>query len=981
MIPGPGDDLVFPASLQSNSSNNYGAGTTFNSLTLSGGHIILGNGISLNAGLSLANAQVLLNSITLNLDQTFDTPDAASGGMITSPINTNGKKLILDGEAGPLTITGVISGSGSLEKEGPGVAQLTANNSYTGSTRINRGTLLVFGAQPQTDVLAAGGDFNATLGGGGTVGAITASSNGTIAPGAAANGVGILNSAGSVTLVANQFAQLAIDIKGTTPGSGYDRLDVGAGGTLDLGANNFLDVTLGEGFVPAPGDTFLIVNNEGSNPVTGTFRFQPEGSTFTEDGTTFAISYKGGDGNDVTLHVPATRTWDGGGSDINWMTAANWVGDVAPQTGDSLVFPAGAARRANTNNFPAGTTFGTITLTGDGYSLNGNAINLNTRLTSSSPGTSGNAVGFAIAGSASVVVEDGSLRLSGANTYRGPTTVSDAPSSVTSNPILEITGVQPNSAVTIQAGCQLQGSGTTGPVVMVGGLLAPSTFGMTVTGDLTMTSNASFSPRIDSSSAQPLRVLGAVNLGNASANFGFISDGDLAVGNTLVLIANDGADPVGGTFRDKPEGHVSREVTGLILRLTYVGGDGNDIAVTRLEPPAISIDDVTIVESDTGTVAQFTATIANRPIDEPAAVSFRTVDGTALAGTDYTAASGRVTFPVGTDSATIGVTVTGDTANEPHETFTVQLLSPGGGAKIVDAEGLGTILNDDAGVNPIATPTPTPSPTPSSTPGPTATPTATPAFTPTVLGNIATRLRVETGNNVLIGGFIITGDQPKKLMLRAIGPSLPIADVLANPQLELFDSAGELVASNDNWQEAPNRQEIIDTTIPPTNDLESAILESLAPGAYTAIVSGVNGGTGVGVVEAYDLDRNVDSKLANIATRGVVKTENNVMIGGLIVLGDAAQNVLVRAIGPSLPIDGKLANPLLQLFDGDGNLLQSNDNWRSDQEAEITATTIPPTDDLESAVVRTLPPGAYTAVVSGVGGSTGVALVEVYALD
>jgi hypothetical protein len=218
-------------------------------------------------------------------------------------------------------------------------------------------------------------------------------------------------------------------------------------------------------------------------------------------------------------------------------------------------------------------------------------------------------------------------------------------------------------------------------------------------------------------------------------------------------------------------------------------------------------------------------------------------------------------------------------------------------------------------------------------------------------------------------------------MLRAIGPSLPLGDVLANPQLELFDSSGEPVAANDNWKDAPNRQEIIDSTIAPSNDLESAILLSLPPGAYTAVVSGVNGGTGVGVVEAYDLDRSVDSTLANIATRGVVRTDDNVMIGGLIVLGGSSQQVLVRAIGPSLPIDGKLADPLLELFDGEGNLLQSNDNWRSDQEAEITATTIPPSNDSESAILRTLTPAAYTAVVRGVGDATGVALVEVYALD
>jgi probable HAF family extracellular repeat protein len=161
---------------------------------------------------------------------------------------------------------------------------------------------------------------------------------------------------------------------------------------------------------------------------------------------------------------------------------------------------------------------------------------------------------------------------------------------------------------------------------------------------------------------------------------------------------------------------------------------------------------------------------------------------------------------------------------------------------------------------------------------------------PTVLGNISTRLRVETGDNVLIGGFIIIGTQPKKVIVRAIGPSLPVAGKLEDPTLELFDSSG-LITSNDNWMDAPNKQEIIDSTIPPTNDLESAILMSLDPAAYTAIVRGVNDTTGVGLVEVYDLDTTVDSKLANISTRGLVQTGDNVLIGGFIVLGTLVARV------------------------------------------------------------------------------------------
>jgi hypothetical protein len=169
--------------------------------------------------------------------------------------------------------------------------------------------------------------------------------------------------------------------------------------------------------------------------------------------------------------------------------------------------------------------------------------------------------------------------------------------------------------------------------------------------------------------------------------------------------------------------------------------------------------------------------------------------------------------------------------------------------------------------------------------------------------------------------------------------------------------------------------------VAPSSELESAILTTLPPGVYTAIVSGVGGETGVGSVEAYDLDLTADSSFGNISTRGRVLTDANVMIGGVIVAGSTAQKVIVRAIGPSLGVIGQLEDPLLELYDREGNLLQSNDNWRDTQQAEIEATTIPPSNDLESSIVGTLPPALYTAIVRGVNDSTGVALVEVYALQ
>ena len=259
--------------------------------------------------------------------------------------------------------------------------------------------------------------------------------------------------------------------------------------------------------------------------------------------------------------------------------------------------------------------------------------------------------------------------------------------------------------------------------------------------------------------------------------------------------------------------------------------------------------------------------------------------------------------------------------------------------------------------------------------------------TPPTLLNISTRMQVLTDDKVLIGGFIITGTDLKRVLIRGLGPSLNGVDALSDPTLELHQGSVTL-STNDNWQMRPDgtsqQADIEATTIPPTNDTESAILTMLSPGAYTAILAGNDGGTGVGLVEVYDLGQGANSQPANISTRGFVDTGNNVMIGGLIVGGGSSggsARVIVRAIGPSLPVTGALTDPTLELHDGDGALTASNDNWRSDQEAEIIATGIPPSNDVESAIVRDLTPGNYTAIVRGVNDTIGVALVEVYELN
>ena len=246
---------------------------------------------------------------------------------------------------------------------------------------------------------------------------------------------------------------------------------------------------------------------------------------------------------------------------------------------------------------------------------------------------------------------------------------------------------------------------------------------------------------------------------------------------------------------------------------------------------------------------------------------------------------------------------------------------------------------------------------------------------------------MQTGDNVLIGGFIITGNAPKRVIVRGIGPSLPveIAGRLADPVLELHGPNGALITSNDSWK-GTQQIEIQNSGLAPSNDLESAIVATLAPGGYTAILRGKNGTTGVALVEMYDLDVASDSKLANISSRGFVETGDNVMIAGFIFgNGTNGEKVIIRAIGPTLAASGVanvLADPTLDLHDSNGTLMMSDDNWRDDanQEAEILATGLAPSNDLESAIVTTLPPGPYTAIVAGKNGGTGVALAEVYHL-
>lgn len=255
--------------------------------------------------------------------------------------------------------------------------------------------------------------------------------------------------------------------------------------------------------------------------------------------------------------------------------------------------------------------------------------------------------------------------------------------------------------------------------------------------------------------------------------------------------------------------------------------------------------------------------------------------------------------------------------------------------------------------------------------------------------NVSTRLQVGTGDNALIGGFIMRGPSPKRLVIRGIGPSTGLSGALADPTLELHDGTGAVIASNDNWADAANKQELIDAGLAPASPNESAILTTVPSSPnnafYTAIVRGANNGAGIGLVEVYDLDSGPGSTLLNISTRGRVNVDPNALIGGFILGGTESKRVLVRAIGPSLAAAGvpsPLADPILELRDANAALLDSNDDWGlSPNQAEIQASGLAPTNLKESAVVRILSAAPYTAIVRGVNNTTGVGSVEVYLLN
>jgi hypothetical protein len=407
-------------------------------------------------------------------------------------------------------------------------------------------------------------------------------------------------------------------------------------------------------------------------------------------------------------------------------------------------------------------------------------------------------------------------------------------------------------------------------------------------------------------------------------------------------------------------------------------------------PTATAAATATATSTPTATA---TATPTATPITTPSPTPTATATATAMPTATATAASTPTATASSTPTATATATSTPTATPASPTPAATATATAAPTATAASSPTATATASASPSVNPLSSPTPMATATPTAAPVATATPTATATAAATTTPatqtvNLSTRMRVQTGENVGIGGFIITGTAPKPVLVRAIGPSLSqfgVANALGDPLLELHGPGGFSTITNDNWRDDPLEALQIEATgIAPTNDFESAIDASLNPGSYTAVVRGSNNASGVGLIELYDLDQAVPAKLANISTRAFVSTADDIVIGGFQLRGNTGGNrIIVRGIGPSLAAFGvanALANPTLELRDGNGALVVANNDWQDNpaQAAELTAAGLAPTNQSESGIAATLPPGAYTALLAGVNNGTGVGLLEIY---
>jgi hypothetical protein len=607
-IPAAGDRIAFSATgLNRTTTNDLAAGTVFYDLTFLGSnYVINGNLLGLTDGITSSQAPA-----TINVNLQVVGSQTMGGSYCCGPLNLAGN---IDLGANVLTlsyqvnVTGTIFGTGGLTLGD--IITLSGPNTYTGPTTINQ-RAEIDGVQPSS-VVSTAAYYNSTLSGTGQAGDVTLNSSASIQPGQGFGGsIGKL-STGSVTMNAGSY--LFATLNGITPGVTHDQLKVEGAVTIDPAAN--LYTTLG--FTPTLGQALVVVDNDGADPVTGTFGGLPEGATINLNANELQISYVGGTGNDIVLTVTAAaKTWTGAVSNL-WSNAGNWLGGV-PGPGDPLVFPSGASNLANKNDLPDMAPFKLILFTGGNYVIGGNAFGLTDGITSNQgPNTINadlevmgpqtmagsyccgalnlggsidlganvltlsydvNATG-AIFGTGGLTLGD-IITLSGPNTYTGPTTI---------NQRAEIDGVQPNSVVSTAGyyNSTLSGTGQAGDVTLNSSAsIQPGqgfggSIGKLSTGSVTMNAGSYLFATLNGITPglthDRLNVAGTVTIDPAASLYttlGFTP----TLGQTIVVVENDGADPVTGAFSGLPEGGTIN-LNANQLKISYLGGSGNDIVLT-----------------------------------------------------------------------------------------------------------------------------------------------------------------------------------------------------------------------------------------------------------------------------------------------------------------------------------------------------------------------------------------------------------------
>ncbi|HVF72717.1 MAG TPA: Calx-beta domain-containing protein [Chthoniobacterales bacterium] len=1048
VAPVPGDDLAFPsAASRATSVNNFPAGTTFGALFVDG-HTMSGAAIALDGGISSTGAQIQLSSIKLNANQTFFL-HADNPLIISSAIDTAGRTLTLQSsETGRLILSGAISGSGTISKTGAGNVTVTGNSASFSNTFLREGTYLVNGSNPGSAIFIVG----STLGGTGTTGGIrfgfaNGQLTGVIAPGD--GGPGILSVSNGVDLNETLGAQgnptLLLDLNGTTVGTGYDQLNVT--GAVDLGTRAQPRVIIGAGFVPTAGDIFTIIKNDGADEIVGTFLNLPEGTQFVAGGVTFAISYRGGDGNDVTLtSISGTVTFTSNGFSVNENAGTasitlhrtgggNTTASVAVALEDQTTTPADYVSPAGTLDVAFNSATGSgadnqvratalqangrILIGGDFNNYNGTARRGIARLntsgtldTSFNPGTGprGGLLFRIVVDAAGKILIGGEF-----TTYNGISRNGIA--RLNSNGSLDTT-FDPGTGAA-QTGTQtmsvnaiaLQPDGKIligGSFNQYNGVSRARMARLNPDGSL----DASFTPALTLGFGLPVKTIAVTSDskilvgGYFTENNGILrlnADGtrdptfrgpgnSTDTGTEVIVPLPDGGMIIGGTFQrisGAPRRGIARLDADGFLDSGFEGTnspDGNVFAII-LEPDGriligggfnnyggVPRDNVARVKPDGSLDTSFDPEPFSPPSVPPRGTVFallRQADGKTVVAAPHGSSvfSGNIERMNGDLVATWGpndfadktlqLPIVNDTLFEGTERLNLRIVFMRNAVAGTPATAALTILDDDG-----------------------ATPPA-----PAKAVNIATRLRVATGDNVMIAGFILTGNVSKEVVLRGMGPllgSFGINDFLADPVLDLRGPGGSILQNN-NWKDT-QRSQIEGTVYQPGDDRESVIVATLQPDSYTAILTGVNNTTGVGLIEVYDNNPAADSQLANISTRGLVQGNNSVMIGGFILGGDTGNSrIALRAIGPSLAqsgLSGVLADPTLELHDGNGAPLFSNDDWETDTNSanQLRANGLGLSNPKESGLFVSLPPGPFTAILAGKNGGTGIGLIEIFNL-